>query len=141
MSFDVLGDMNWLAVIAAAVAYFLLGGLWYAGPVFGKAWQKATGYQMGGERPSSAIYIAPLATCLLSAVATGMLAQATGSDTFGEGIVLGLVVGLGYALALSALGVIFDPIRKPQPATFFVINSAYHVVGLLIAAVIVSIWT
>jgi hypothetical protein len=141
MSFDVLGDLNWLAVIVATVAYFALGGIWYAGPVFGKAWTRATGFDMGAQRPGPAIYAAPLATCFLSTMATGMLAEATGSTTFGDGIVLGLVVGVGYAVSLSALGVIFDPIRKPQPATFFVINGAYHLVGLLVAAVIVSAWT
>lgn len=35
MSFDVLGDLNWLAVVVAAIAYFALGALWYAPPVFG----------------------------------------------------------------------------------------------------------
>lgn len=41
MSFDVLGDVNWLAVIVAAAAYFALGGLWYGQPVFGR------GYHVG----------------------------------------------------------------------------------------------
>lgn len=30
MSFDVLGDLNWIAVIIAAVAYFAIGAIWYA---------------------------------------------------------------------------------------------------------------
>jgi hypothetical protein len=141
MSFDVLGDMNWLAVIVATLAYFILGGIWYAQPILGKAWTRATGYEVGGQRPGPAIYAAPLATCFLSTVATGMLAEATGSTTLGQGILLGLVVGVGFAVSLSALGIIFDPIRKPHPATFFVINSAYHLVGLMFAAVIVSTWT
>jgi len=33
---------------------------------------------------------------------------------------------------------IFD--NKPQPGVWFAINSAYHVVGLLIVAVIVTLW-
>ena len=37
MSFDALGDLNWLAVIVAAIAYFALGAIWFAPPVFGKA--------------------------------------------------------------------------------------------------------
>ena len=34
--------INWLAVIAATVVAFVLGGLWY-GPLFGKAWMKEMG--------------------------------------------------------------------------------------------------
>ncbi len=58
MSFDVLSDLNWLAVIVAALAYFAIGALWYAPPVFGKAWMAAGGMEMpeAGARPSPAIY-------------------------------------------------------------------------------------
>jgi hypothetical protein len=33
--------IHWLAVIAASLTGFILGGLWY-GPIFGKAWQNAS---------------------------------------------------------------------------------------------------
>lgn len=35
-------EIHWLAILVAAVAGFLVGGLWY-GPIFGKAWQAARG--------------------------------------------------------------------------------------------------
>ena len=34
--------LNWLAVIAAALSSFVVGGLWY-GPLFGNVWMKAAG--------------------------------------------------------------------------------------------------
>lgn len=34
--------INWLAVLAASVSAFVVGGLWY-GPIFGKAWSNVTG--------------------------------------------------------------------------------------------------
>lgn len=37
MSLDTLGDLNWLAVVAATLAYFALGAVWYAPPIFGRA--------------------------------------------------------------------------------------------------------
>ena len=36
-------EINWIAVVVAAVACFLLGGLWYSPVLFGKAWQRETG--------------------------------------------------------------------------------------------------
>lgn len=92
-----------------------------------------------GERPSPAFYIGPLATCFLATVATGMLALATASDTFGEAIALGLVVGLGNAATVAFVGGMFDP-HKPQPLVWFVIFAGYQLVGLLIVATIVSLW-
>src|SRR5680860_468998 len=139
MSFDVLGDLNWLAVIVATIAYFALGAVWYAPPVFGNLWMRSGGIQVP-EQPQASLYIVPLLTCLLANIAVGMLAAATGSDTAGEGIVLGLVTGVG--IALSALFVVgfFDP-QKPQAVVWAAVVSGYHVVGLVIAAIILAIWT
>jgi Protein of unknown function (DUF1761) len=140
MSLDVLGDLNWLAVIVGAVAFFGLGAVWYAPPVFGRAWQRSSGVDIPeGEQPGAAFYIGPLATCLLSTIATAMLAVVTGTDTVGEAIVLALVVGIGYAAAVAFVGGIFDP-HKPQPLVWFAIFSGYQVVGLIIVAVLVAIW-
>jgi hypothetical protein len=69
-----------------------------------------------------------------------MLAEASRTDTFGEGIVLGLVTGVGIAGAVLFVTGIFDP-KKPEPMTWFGITAGYHLVGLLIASVIVSVWT
>jgi len=35
-------EINWLAVLAAAVVTFVLGGVWY-GPLFGRVWRTAEG--------------------------------------------------------------------------------------------------
>lgn len=139
MSFDLLGELNWLAVIVATVVYFALGGLWYAPPVFGKAWMRSAGIVIQeGQRPGPAIYLMPLAAGFVSVIATAMLAVATGSDTFAEGIVLGLVVGVGFAVMTTAVEATFG--NRPQPGVWFVINGVYQLLGLVISAVIVSVW-
>jgi hypothetical protein len=140
VTFGILGDLNWLAVIVATIAFFALGALWYAPPVLGRAWQRASGAEMpDSERPSIAFYIGPLVTCFLSTVATAMFALATATDTFGEAIVLGLVAGIGYCAAVAFVGGIFDP-HKPQPQVWFAIFSGYQLVGLLVVATIVALW-
>jgi hypothetical protein len=139
MSFDVLGDLNWLAVIVATIAYFALGALWYAPPVFGDLWMRSGGIQVP-EQPQAAFYIIPFLTCLLATIAVGMLAAATASDTAGEGIVLGLVTGVGIALTSLFVTGFFDP-QKPQPMVWVAAVSGYHLVGLVIAGVILTIWT
>ena len=140
MSFSVLGHLNWGAVIVSAVAYFALGALWYAPQVFGKAWQRSMGWEMPeGERPGPAFYIGPFITCLLATIAVAMIARSTGSHTFGQGIVLGLVAGIGISGAVLAVIGLFDR-TKPEPKTWAAISVGYHLVGILIAAVIVSVW-
>jgi hypothetical protein len=140
MSFETLGDINWLAVLVGTVAYFALGGVWYAAPVFGRAWQRAGGVEIPeGQSPGAKYYVGPLLTCFVSSIATAMLAFATASATVAEGLVLGIVVGVGFALPLSILGGMFD--QKPEPGVYVAITAGYHIVGLLIVGVIVSAWT
>lgn len=140
MSFSVLGDLNWLAVIVSAIAFFALGGLWYSKVLFGKHWTRAVGWEAPeGEKPPVVLYLMPLVTCIVSALAVAMLAAATGTDNFGEAIVLGLVAGLGLAgMALLVTG-FFDP-KKPQPMVWVAITAGYHLIGILVIAVIVALW-
>ena len=141
MSLDTLGDLNWLAVIVGAVIYFAIGAAWFTPIVLGRQWQRAIGWDETRRPPemNPITYVGPAIAYLVAAIATGMLALATGSNTVGEGIVLGLVVGIGFALTLTAVDAMFDP-NKPQPWTWFAITGAYHLLGLLIVAVLVSVW-
>jgi hypothetical protein len=43
VSFDTLGDLNWLAVLVSAVAYYALGAIWYARPALGSIWMDSIG--------------------------------------------------------------------------------------------------
>jgi uncharacterized membrane protein len=141
MTFDVLSDLNWPAVIVAALAYFAIGAVWYAPPVLGRVWMAAGGMAMpeAGTRPSAAIYLTPLVGSVLSAVALAMLAKATGTDSLEEGIALGLVVAIGFAVAISFVTAQFES-EKPKPMVWGAVNAGYHVVGNLVAAIIIASW-
>lgn len=141
MSFDVLGDLNWLAVLVAALAYFAIGAVWYAPPLFGKTWAAAGGLATPdpGTRPSPAIYVTPLVGSVLASVALGMLAEATGSDTLQRGIVLGLVCGIGFAVSITFVTAQFES-EKPEPMVWGAITAGYHALGILVVAILVATW-
>jgi Protein of unknown function (DUF1761) len=92
-----------------------------------------------GNRPSATIYLTPLIGSVLSAIALGMVAAASGTDTFQEGIVLGIVVAVGFAISISFVTAQFET-QKPKPMVWGAVNGGYHVVGNLIAAIIVASW-
>ncbi|MBC6447347.1 DUF1761 domain-containing protein [Actinokineospora xionganensis] len=140
MSFSILTDLDWLAVLVATVAFFALGGLWYSTLLFGKIWSRAVGLDMAGdEKPPVTIYLMPLLTCFVSSLALAMLANATGTDTVGEALALGVVAGLGLAaMALLVTG-FFDP-KKPQPMTWVAVTAGYHLLGLIVVSLIVALW-
>lgn len=136
-----LGAINWIAVIVATVVYFALGAVWFAPQTpLGRAWVAASGYESpaSGAMSSNLFYLVPAATSLVGVLATALLARATGTDTLGEGIVLGLVVGIGYAVTIVITTAAFE-FSKPRQWTWGVISASYHAVGLLLAAIILSV--
>ncbi|MFC3896685.1 DUF1761 domain-containing protein [Lentzea rhizosphaerae] len=140
MTLSVLGDLNWLAVIVATIAYFALGGLWYAEFAFGRAWQRSAGWDLNPpENAGAGIYAVPLVTCFVATLATAMVGAASNTDNIMEGILLGLLVGIGVALPVIFVTGTFD-MTKPAPMTFAAIGAGYHIVGLALAGAILGLW-
>ncbi|MCX2947698.1 DUF1761 domain-containing protein [Lentzea sp. NEAU-D7] len=140
MSLTVLGDLNWLAVVVATIAYFALGMVWYADYAFGRAWQRASGQDLSPpENTSAAVYAIPLLTCFVITLATAMIGNASKTDNIMEGVLLGLVVGLGVALPVRFVTGAYD-MTKPAPITFAAIGAGYHIVGLTLAGAILGQW-
>lgn len=140
MTFD-LGGLNWLAIIVGAAIYFILGALWYSPPLFARPWQAAIGWDDSRPEPQTnpLTYVIPAVLYLVAGVATALIAKATGTDTLTEGITLGLITGIGFAVPMVGVEATFDP-NKPKPMTWFLITAAYHLIGFLILAIAVAVW-
>jgi hypothetical protein len=140
VSFD-LGGLNWLGVIIGALVYFFLGAVWFAqqSPL-GQAWIAASGYTSPttGFSSGQGFYLFPAVSCLVAVVAVALLGKAVGADTVSEGLVLGLVVGIGIA-GTAIVNLAAFEFSKPSRWTFGFIVAAYHVVGLTAAAVILTL--
>jgi Protein of unknown function (DUF1761) len=126
--------MKLLPVLAAAFAYFALGGLWFT-PLFGKQWDKAVGFARPPKwRPSAVYYIGPLLGCLAAAAATSMLAQLAQAATLQGYLLIGLTVGLGYGAAITSVNAIAP--NMPHPGLYAAVVGTYHVIGLLLASAV-----
>jgi Protein of unknown function (DUF1761) len=101
--------------------------------------QYRLGCQPVGTRHDGDDDRSPLIAYFIAAIAVAMLAAATGSADLSAGIVLGLVVAVGFAGSILAVTAAFET-TKPQPWTWFGISFGYHLIGLVVTAVIVSVW-
>jgi MFS family permease len=137
MSFDVLSQVDWLAVVVAAVAWFVLGAAWYIAPPIAKLWQRAGGIEVPEDAgPNISIFVLTLLAYFVAATVTAMLGVATGTSSVVEGAVLGVVVGIGYALTSAAISAIYD--RKPEPFNWFWVNGVFNVLGLTVVGAIIG---
>ena len=140
MNTDFLSHVNWLAVLVAAVAYFMLGALWYSKALFGTKWAQLLKLDMsnpdlkkgmGGMMISTFVLI--LVTCF--GLAT-LIVKVGFAQEVGFGIKLGLLTGLAFATTAVSINYVYE--RKPT--NLYLISNGYHVVGHVIAATILVVW-
>ena len=65
---ELTNGVNWLAVIAGAVAAFVMGWLWYSPKVFGTKWAEGLGVELGSasEMPVGAMVTNIIGLLLMS---------------------------------------------------------------------------
>lgn len=127
-----MGETNLLTIVAAAVAFFAIGALWY-GPLFGKPWKALNGYTdetmaagpRPGQNPTWLIMLLAFAFELLIAVVLAhQFAMTTPSD---RGKMM-IAVGYGAAIMAPALGINY--LFQMRPGKLFAIDAGYFVVGM-----------
>lgn len=107
-------DVNWLAVVLAALAGFVVGGIWY-GPVMGKRWMAAAGITEDDMKNVNMAKTYGFAF-LLSLVASWTLAHvfATYPELAFNVIVLtAFGVALGFILPALWTNYLFQGAKKP----------------------------
>ena len=128
-------DINFLAVLLAAVAHQALGFLWY-GVVFRKTWLQAmnkSGDEDMGQGPDATMAIGALWS-LVSAAGIALLLTFPDEPTVGDGIAVGAVCGIAFATAsLFFIGMYEE--RKP---ILSVLSGGYQTVGFVIMGAIIG---
>ncbi|MGH9555127.1 MAG: DUF1761 family protein [Terriglobales bacterium] len=134
MSMD---SVNWLAVLAAAVSTFILGGLWYSPALFGRSWMTECGFTEADLQKGSTgkIFGFSFIFSLLMAANLGLF-LADPKTTAAWGATAGFLAGFGW-VALG-LGVISLFERKSWKYIF--INGGYMTVAFVIMGLILGVW-
>jgi len=124
--------INYLAVVIAAIAGFLVGWGWYT--IFGKVWQNALGKRKEDCKPTPLPFIIAGVGCLLMA---GMLAGLMGhlvDVTLRGGIVSAFFVWVGFVLTTTATNQAFHG-TKP---IVIAIDAAHWLAVLVVMGAIIG---
>lgn len=134
-------EVNYLAVVVAAVSTMIVGSVWYAPSVFGKMWMKLakvkTGNATGGEMAYTYIM-----AFLLSLVTAYVLAHmAALSNTFFQNsflqdtLVTGFWLWLGFTAARMAMHDLFETRRKKLT----LLNVSHEFVTIMVMALVIGL--
>lgn len=129
---------NYLAVVVAAIAYFVLGGVWY-GVLFNKPWMALE--QMTVEKAQSMNPVVPYVVSfvleLLIAYSLAQLCIWRNANTAGRGASVGVLVWIGFIGPITFMTYMFEM----RPRTLFAINEFYPLAGLVLMGAILGGWT
>jgi len=102
----ILADLNWLAVLAASVAGFATGAVWYG--VFAKPWMAAAGLTDDDIQQEPTTYIFAGLLQVVMAITLAIVIAQTGIASWLGGAILGFGIGLGLITANKALNAAFQ---------------------------------
>ena len=136
--FEVLGQVNYLAVLVCTAVAMMLGALWYSPILFGNAWMKGTGLKKEDIKKSDSSK-AMVGSTVLAFIINVVLASfiiMTMTKTFWVGVHIGALVGIGFI----SMVLLMNSLYEKRSLKVWLINTFYHLIYLLINGGILTIW-
>ncbi|MBB3764509.1 DUF1761 domain-containing protein [Sphingomicrobium lutaoense] len=127
-------DINWIAVLVAAVSAFVLGGIWY-GPIFGKTWMGLVGVTEESMKEANMGKIYGTAF-LLNLVAVAAFAMFLGDVDPATGAMYGFVAGLGWVATSFGISYLFEG----RPLGLWLVNGGYHTLQFTLFGLILGLF-
>lgn len=127
-----MGDVNLVAVGLGALAFFMVGSLWYT-VLFGKAWRAEMGITDAmvaagpkpGQNPTWLIFGLCFAFELLIALVLGHNIARTNPAPY---VIMMMAVGFGATIMVPALGINY--LYQMKSGKLFAIDAGHFIVGM-----------
>lgn len=135
MILDLIGELNWLAIVVATLAWFAFSAIWYSIPPLSKAWAGAARVDPSGDGPPLyLLFIPTLIGYFVTTTVIALIVVGIGAETVADGIGLGVALGIGF----GTVGALVSQVYERKGASYWLINGvnsiiAYAVVGAILA--------
>jgi len=135
-----LSDINFLAVIVAALSAFAIGSVWYSPLMFSKAWQSALGLSDDDIKNANMFLIFGTSFILMLIMAIGLallfLVLNPNGSTWMLGLKQGLFIGVFFISTSYGVNILYQ--RKSFK--LWAIDSGYQVLLLGLMGTIIGAW-
>lgn len=128
-----LANLNWISVLVAFIAYFLLGALWFT-LFFSKQYKISLGRENETLQNRPIFIVGPALCSLVITIVSAVLIYALNISSFGDALKFSLLVGIGYLFA-NTVNIAINP-NIPRPILYGIISGTYHLVGILMVSII-----
>ncbi|MGB8322467.1 MAG: DUF1761 domain-containing protein [Candidatus Acidiferrum sp.] len=129
---------NYAAVVVAAIAYWMLGAVWY-GVLFGKPWMELEHMSMEQAKSMNPVlpYVITLLLNLLIAWVVAQICVWRNANTVGRGAAVGVLLWVGIVGPITFTTYMYEM----RPHLLFAINEFYPLAGLVLMGAILGAWT
>jgi hypothetical protein len=128
--------VNWLAVLAAGISAFVLGGIWYSPLLFGNLWMRENSFTLETVKAGNKgkIFGWAFVLSLIMAVNLAMFLN-TPDMNFTLGLTYGALAGV-WAFCSIAIVALFEL----KGIRYILVNGGYSLVALALMGAIIGVW-
>jgi hypothetical protein len=129
---------NYAAVFVSALAYWILGALWY-GLLFNKPWMALENISIESAKAMNPVlpYVVTFALNLLIAFVLAQICIWRSANTAARGAALGILLWIGFVGPVTFTTYMYEM----RPMQLFAINEFYSLAGLFLMGLILGAWT
>jgi Protein of unknown function (DUF1761) len=129
-------DINYWAVVVAAIVPMVLGALWYSPALFARPWMRAVGRAEAEMSGMGLGYVLSALAAVLGSYALARIERWAQVDDLWNGVLVGLLVWVGFVAPVLAVTTYFGG----RPRVLWFINAGYQLVSLAIMGAILGAW-
>jgi hypothetical protein len=132
-----LSNINYLAVLVAALSTFILGGLWYSPMLFGKAWMRTNNFSESDLQTFSKarMFGWSFVFSLVMSLNLAMFLAGPNTDVT-WGMIAGALAGVGWVAMAIAIISVFEN----RSWAYILINGGYMTVAFTVMGAILGAW-
>ena len=134
-------NINYLALLVAAIINIVLGFLWYSPLLFGKPWMKLMGFtekhmQEAKKKGMTKTYIIMIISTLVMTYVLAHFVDYLEVTTVSTALQLGCWIWLGFVAPIMLGSVLWEG----KSVKLYLINVLYYLVALCLMAIILALW-
>jgi len=129
-------EINYLAVLVSALAFFAIGSLWYSPLLFAKAWIKELGFENEEPSKSNMVKTFGVSFLLMLVMAFNLAAFIGNGMGWQFGLTAGALTGIGWVALAIGINYLFE--RKSF--RIWLINAGYMAVSFSAMGAIIGAW-
>ena len=130
-------EINYLAVLLAAVVYMIVGSLWYSPLLFAKPWMKLLGIskdKMGNPDSLPKLLIISFVCGLVMAYVLSHVINAFQATNAVDGAMGGFWMWLGFVATYGLVNTLY----AGKPLKLFYIDTGYYLVSLVLMGMVIA---